>query len=903
MVTASRSLTPLAFAALVALAPCVAQAQQPITPGTRLRGSLGEGDSRLGTGEWMDTYTIVGRAGQRLVIRMTSTAFDAYLFIRGPSDFSQDNDDEAQGDNNARLDVQLPADGTYRIVATSYRAGEQGDYALEVSEGGAGAVAAAPAQTGGGAHGGTIAVGQTQRGTLGAGDETLRTGEFQETWRFAGRRGQQVVVRLASTDFDPYLLARGPGGFSEENDDDPSERGSRNSRLELTLPADGEYRFVATSYRAGETGGYAISVEGCGASAPVASTGAPAGSVSAGSIAAGQSVSGRLERGDAQLRSGEFMDSYTLSGTRGQRLEIRLNSTEFDPYVIIRGPGGYSEFNDDDVEGGTANSHLVVTLPTDGTYQVIATTYRPGESGAYQLSVGSTSAVAAGAGAATNAAALTMGQSATGTLATGDDTLQTGEFVDRYSFAGHRGDRVGVNMTSRAFDSYLLLIAPSGRQEENDDAANGVTDSRIETVLAEEGTYTILATSYARGGTGDYQLTVRPLGTGERAVAQGAQVLPGDAAAVAAGAPQSGRLESGDRTLTTGEFVDYYRFAGRRGQTVTVEMASSDFDSYVIVQAPDGSQQENDDASQGTHNSRLTWVLPTDGSYAILATSYRPRETGAYSVRWSLGVAASPTRPGAVAAAPPATTTRAGQRVWAVMVGISDYAGRANNLPYTAEDAVKLGQTLQREGVLADGSIVLTDADATYDRVHQAFEQVARLAGPDDLFLFFYSGHGTQIPGQTSETEPDGRNEAIVLRDHIVTDDEMGQWFQGVHSRMALIALDACFSGGFARNVITRPGIMGLFSSEEDLTSAVAGKFQAGGYLSHFLRTALAGDADENHDGTITAGELSAYLRHEFASEVSDVEAETMDRQRNYQFLVVERGGVKIDDLVLAVPH
>jgi hypothetical protein len=93
---------------------------------------------------------------------------------------------------------------------------------------------------------------------------------------------------------------------------------------------------------------------------------------------------------------------------------------------------------------------------------------------------------------------------------------------------------------------------------------------------------------------------------------------------------------------------------------------------------------------------------------------------------------------------------------------------------------------------------------------------------------------------------------------------------------------------------------MGVFSSEEDLTSSVADKFRAGGYLSYFLRNGLAGSSDSDGDAIITAGELSAYLRREFASEL-EIEATTTEGQRNYQFLVVDRGGVKIDDMLLAL--
>src|SRR3954470_17844455 len=114
--------------AMLAGFAATARAQQALQVGARVRGSLGPGDATLSSGEYNDAYTIQGRAGQRLVIRLSSSAFDAYLLMRGPADFSQDNDDAAQGNNDAQLDVRLPADGTYRIVATSYRKGESGDY-------------------------------------------------------------------------------------------------------------------------------------------------------------------------------------------------------------------------------------------------------------------------------------------------------------------------------------------------------------------------------------------------------------------------------------------------------------------------------------------------------------------------------------------------------------------------------------------------------------------------------------------------------------------------------------------------------------------------------------------------------------------------------------------------------
>jgi len=280
-------------------------------------------------------------------------------------------------------------------------------------------------------------------------------------------------------------------------------------------------------------------------------------------------------------------------------------------------------------------------------------------------------------------------------------------------------------------------------------------------------------------------------------------------------------------------------------------------------------------------------VLTEDGEYTVQVTSFAPGETGRYTLSVAQGQESERQR-----------TVQAGQRVFAVMVGVSDYPGDHNDLPFTDEDAIKLEEELARQGVLNPASIVLTNAQATRASVTAAFREVAAQAGPDDLFIFFFSGHGVQEDSD-DPAELDGRRELLSLHDGDLSDDELAALFETVDARLALLVIDACYSGGFARDIITRPGIMGVFSSEEDLTSAVADKFQAGGYLSHFLRTGLEGAADENGDNLVTAGELSTYLRRQFQVEVADVEAETADGQRNYQNLVIDRGGVQVDDVII----
>lgn len=756
-------MTSLARVAITAIAiwftSSEAFAARPIVLGQTISGELAKGDTTLADGEFTDTYRFVGRAGQRITIRMRSSAIDPYLMIRGPGGFTTDNDDASSDDRNALLDVRLPSDGTYSITATSYRAAT-GDYTIALTAGGSGTPAPnAPRPT----SRGTIQPGQTVQGTLERTDIRLGKGEYQDIWIVQARRGQRFVARLSSTAFDPYLVIRGPGDLSEDNDDDATARGSHNSRVEFTAAADGEIRIGATSYKGGETGVYTLALDllGSGPSPSPAPPSAPPDGV----IVAGGTVSGRLAQGDSRQRTGELYDSYSIVGRRGQQIELRLSSADFDPYLMVTGPGDLSISNDDDPDGrGSRDSHLIVNFPEDGTYRISVTSYRSGENGAYRLSAASGTGSTTTQSTQTAAGPLTIGQTVSGALTRGDRRLDSGEYADRFRFTGRRGQRVALDLTSAAFDAYLILQPPSGQQRDNDDGGEGSsTNSRLELALPEDGEYTVMVTSYRSGETGSYQFSLKP--------------------------------------------------------------------------------------SEGT----------------VRMQAARP-----------------------------------GERIFAVMVGISDYGGSGRaNLPYTAQDATKMAEALRRAGVLNPASVTLTDAAATRAGVRAAIQRVAEQAGPQDVFLFFYSGHGGQRAAPNQAIELDGRSETLVLRDGELTDEELRALLAPLRTRMSFIVLDSCFSGGFARNLISRPGVMGLFSSEEDLTSSVAQKFRAGGYLSHFVREGLSGQADADSDRIVTAGEIAAYVRAQFAREVRDVEAETSDGQRNYQNLVIDRGGVQVDDAIL----
>jgi hypothetical protein len=710
-----------------------------------------------------------------------------------------------------------------------------------------------------------MAGGNNQRftGTLGEGDSRLSGGEYFDTYTIQVQAGQSIIADLTSSAFDPYLILTSPGNESNANDD--WEGSASHSRIEMTADASGTWTVKVTSYEAGETGAYVLTVDLSAATGP-----APAGE---------RVESGRLAKGDHTLVSGEFVDIFTLTGHQGEPVVIDLRSEDFDPYLILFFPDGQQSDNDD-YEGDAHRSLISMNLPADGEYQVKVTSYAVGETGAYTLRIQQGSAAAATVGS----------QTRTGALAAGDQTLRDGEYADGYTIEGQPGQHVRIDVSSSEFDTYLILNGPSGFHQENDDVEGAAGHSIIEADLTEAGAYTVIVTSYAAGETGRYELRMelgeaRPTGDERR-----------DVRAIALGQSVSGELAEGDGKLETEEFRDIYVFDGTAGESITVELTSEAFDTYVGLVLPSGEAIENDDFEGSASRSRVDLTLRESGRYRIVATSYAAGETGAYRLSLARGTSSG-------AGPSPAA---GGGTVYGVFVGISDYGGRANNLSYTADDARRVSRAMtQGAGMRPENGIILTDAQATADNVRQAIRQMGSRVGPDDVFIFFYSGHGNRVAraGGYQQSDPDAMDETIELYDAGISDDEMNQLLESVKGHISLIVLDSCFSGGFSKDIITVPGRMGLFSSEEDVTSAVAAKFRAGGFLAQFMADAVGEKyADADEDGLISALELSQYLHERYRADVKSggfgEYVRTEGPQTGYQHLVVDRGSIGPYDII-----
>lgn len=129
-------------------APRVAQTPQLIRDGQDAKriapnsppveGQLTEDSGVLAAdNSYVDAYTFEGKAGQQVVIEMTSSEVDSFLILLAPDGQGLAQDDDGGGGSNARLVVtELPLDGTYTVLANSYGPGETGRYNLRLNTGG-----------------------------------------------------------------------------------------------------------------------------------------------------------------------------------------------------------------------------------------------------------------------------------------------------------------------------------------------------------------------------------------------------------------------------------------------------------------------------------------------------------------------------------------------------------------------------------------------------------------------------------------------------------------------------------------------------------------------------------------------------------------------------------------------
>lgn len=225
----------------------------------------------------------------------------------------------------------------------------------------------------------------------------------------------------------------------------------------------------------------------------------------------------------------------------------------------------------------------------------------------------------------------------------GGDFEYTGELVQAFAFEGPQGAPVTIDLMSEAFDAYLYLLDPDGKQIESDDDSGGACHARISTFLPAAGRYTIVASSLS-GSTGGFTLRTDDQ---QHPPAEGAcgggeiqdelldfltQVEP--SGSVSLGDEVSDEIRDGDPRLADGSFMKAYELVGTPGQTVVVDVSSRAFDAMVFVVDPRGEDYTSDDDSGGACNSRIEVTLDMQ-PHTLVVTSFISDGAGYFTLKVS----------------------------------------------------------------------------------------------------------------------------------------------------------------------------------------------------------------------------------------------------------------------------
>ena len=101
---------------------------------------------------------------------------------------------------------------------------------------------------------------------------------------------------------------------------------------------------------------------------------------------------------------------------------------------------------------------------------------------------------------------------------------------------------------------------------------------------------------------------------------------------ISPGMERVGRLGSSESENVEGWRVAAWIFKPQRSGIVTIELRSQEFDPYLIVAAPRLGLLEDDD-SGGGRNARLEVQIRPLDTLRIVVTSFRPGQTGTYTLR------------------------------------------------------------------------------------------------------------------------------------------------------------------------------------------------------------------------------------------------------------------------------
>lgn len=221
-----------------------------LVPGEPLTAQLTTTDGQnFKDGSHLDLYTINGRAGEQVSLRVSSTEFDPYVTLFDPTGRPLAMNDDLSGSVDAGVDFGLPSDGRYLVVVSGYSQFDLGSYKVTLQLAGSVENEAR-----------SLDLPATVSSHL-----TVDMPTITDTWlgpteyyRFEVTDPVLLVAAMSSSEFDTVLTLYDAdlNQITQNDDDELTSDSQLFARLEPGL-----YLLAASSYFTDSTGSYELIVE------------------------------------------------------------------------------------------------------------------------------------------------------------------------------------------------------------------------------------------------------------------------------------------------------------------------------------------------------------------------------------------------------------------------------------------------------------------------------------------------------------------------------------------------------------------------------------------------------------------------------------------------------------------
>lgn len=183
-----------------------------------------------------------------------------------------------------------------------------------------------------------------------------------------------------------------------------------------------------------------------------------------------------------------------------------------------------------------------------------------------------------------------------------------------------------------------------------------------------------------------------------------------------------------------------------------------------------------------------------------------------------------------------------------VLICALDYK-RTNNPLSCSIDGQNMQKLIANCGIPAENVTAMYDEQCTKDNVEAAIAEVGGKCGEGDYFVFYYSGHGTNLQDLSGD-EDDGQDEAFcfvtedgqINYESCMTDDTFAECITGATDEgvKIIILTDCCHSGtiaDFQKGEWTGRKAVSITGCLDGQTSGDIGK---GGIFTHSMLMAVA---------------------------------------------------------------